>query len=81
MDCKRAAEAIFLFFDNEMDDDLLSPFQEHVSRCGLCAHRMDYTRKVLLLVREHCIRRAAPPRLRLRILTSLPHRNGPSPEI
>ena len=52
MDCKRVREVIFLFFDNEMDDELLTPFQDHVSRCGHCAQDMVYTRKLLLVVRH-----------------------------
>jgi mycothiol system anti-sigma-R factor len=76
MDCKRVSEVIFLFFDNEMDDDLLAPFRDHVGRCGDCAERMDYTRKLLLVVRQRCLRCNAPERLRHRILLSLPHRNG-----
>lgn len=74
MDCKEVGAALFLFFDNEMEEDLLAPFRDHVSCCGDCAKRVDYTRKLLLIVREKCIRCSAPERLRVRILTSLPHR-------
>ena len=56
MDCKRVSEVIFLFFDNEMEEDLLSPFRDHVALCGDCARKMDYTRKLLLIVRERCLR-------------------------
>jgi hypothetical protein len=35
---------------------------------------MDYTRKLLLIVREKCVRCSAPERLRSRILISMPHR-------
>jgi len=74
MDCKEVGSALFLFFDNEMEEDLLAPFRDHVSNCGHCAQRVDYTRRLLLIVREKCVRCSAPERLRLRILTSLPHR-------
>ena len=76
MDCKRVGEVIFLFFDNEMEEDLLPPFRDHVARCGDCTRQMDYTRKFLLIVRERCLRCSAPERLRHRILISLPHRSG-----
>lgn len=76
MDCKRVREVIFLFFDNEMDEDLRSPFQDHVSRCGDCASTIAYTRKLLIIVRQRCIRCSAPDRLRHRILYSMPHRNS-----
>lgn len=74
MDCKKATEVLFLFFDNEMEEDLRAPFQDHLSRCPLCAHRLAYTRKLLIIVRQRCARQLAPPRLRHRILESLPHR-------
>lgn len=74
MDCKEVGIALFLFFDNEMEQELLAPFRDHVSRCTHCAKQMDYTRKLLVIVREKCVRCSAPERLRHRILTSLPHR-------
>lgn len=75
MDCKRVGEVIFLFFDNELEGDLLTPFRNHVHRCGDCARHVDYTRKLLLLVRTS-VRCNAPDRLRTRILTGMPHRGG-----
>lgn len=77
MDCKEVDAAIFLFFDNEMEDGLLTPFQDHVNRCGTCARRVDYTRRLLLIVRRRCVRCSAPETLRSRILTSMPHRQAP----
>jgi mycothiol system anti-sigma-R factor len=74
MDCKKVAESLFLFFDNEMDGKLRAPFEEHLARCPGCAHRLAYTRKLLVIVRSRCVRQFAPPSLRVRILTSLPHR-------
>jgi mycothiol system anti-sigma-R factor len=80
MDCKEVSSVVFLFFDNEMDEDTLTPFRDHVGRCGDCAKKVDYTRKLLLIVRERTIRCTAPESLRLRILTHLPHRrNAPGP--
>jgi mycothiol system anti-sigma-R factor len=74
MDCKEVSLVVYLFFDNEMDEDTLTPFRDHVGRCGHCAKQVDYTRKLLLIVRERTVRWAAPDSLRLRILTHLPHR-------
>jgi hypothetical protein len=37
---------------------------------------MDYTRKLLWLVRERCVRCTASRDLRTRILTNLPHRRS-----
>ena len=80
MDCKEVGTVVFLFFDNEMDEDTLTPFRDHVGRCGHCAKQVDYTRRLLLIVRERTIRCTAPDSLRLRILTRLPHRtSAPGP--
>lgn len=78
MDCKEVSAALFLFFDNEMEEDMLTPFKDHVGKCDGCAKKVDYTRKLLLIVRERTIRCCAPDSLRHRILTHLPHRNSAS---
>ncbi|HUE97255.1 MAG TPA: zf-HC2 domain-containing protein [Longimicrobiaceae bacterium] len=78
MDCKRASEMMFLFCDNEMGDDVVSPFRRHLNGCGHCSQRMDYTRKFLLLLRSRCTRHSAPDHLRERILGSL-GQPGPGP--
>jgi anti-sigma factor (TIGR02949 family) len=77
MDCKEVSETLFLFVDDEMGEDLLNPFRDHVAQCPGCAQKMDYTRKFLFIVRERCIRCRAPHELRSRILTGLPHRRTP----
>ncbi len=76
MDCKRVSEVIYLFFDNELEEDLLAPFQAHVDDCPECAHRVGKTRRILVLVRERCERCCAPEHLRLKILTNMPHRRS-----
>jgi mycothiol system anti-sigma-R factor len=81
MDCKEVSETLFLFVDNEMDAAQLTPFRDHMARCPGCAQKMDYTRKLLWLVRERCIRCTAPQNLRTRILTTLPHRRNPIPPL
>ena len=76
MDCKEVGAVIYLFFDNEMEEEMLAPFRDHIGGCGDCAKRVDYTRKLLLIVRERCYRCTCPDRLRQRILTNLPHRQS-----
>jgi mycothiol system anti-sigma-R factor len=76
MDCKEVRETLFLFVDNEMEEALLIHFRDHVSSCPGCAQKMDYTRKLIWLVRERCVRCTAPQNLRNRILTKLPHRRN-----
>jgi mycothiol system anti-sigma-R factor len=80
MDCKEVSLVVYLFFDNEMDEETLTPFRAHVGQCGHCAKQVDYTRKVLLIVRQKTIRCTAPDSLRARILTHLPHRGAPGPQ-
>jgi mycothiol system anti-sigma-R factor len=80
MDCKEVNEAAFLFVDNEMEAELLTPFRDHMAQCPGCAQKVDYTRKLLWLVRQRCVRCTASHDLRIRILTSLPHRR-PIPPI
>lgn len=79
MNCKRVNEVLFLFFDNELEDELMAPFRDHTAGCPDCARRLDYTRKLLLLVRRCCHRKSAPERLRIRILASMPHRRSAEP--
>lgn len=75
MNCKRFSEVIFLFVDNEMQDDLLDSFQRHLEDCPGCKQKTLFTRRFLIVFRQRCARHSAPPSLRRRILTSLPHRN------
>ncbi len=78
MDCKECCSALYLFFDNELEEDLLVPFNDHVGQCGHCAGRLRYTRRLLMIVRQSPgVRCCAPERLRVRILASLSQRQMP----
>jgi len=81
MDCKRVTETVYLFFDNEMDEEERVPFERHVDGCSKCARRVRFTRRLLLIVRQRCTRCQAPPRLYQRILISLPHRQAQQREL
>lgn len=74
MDCREVSAVIYLFFDNEMEEEMLAPFRDHLTGCGDCSKRVDYTRRILVLVRERCVRCTCPDKLRQRILTEMPHR-------
>lgn len=75
MNCKRAAEIIFLYIDeNELGGDL-DDLQAHLERCPPCQQRALFIRKLLVTFRQRCNRHPAPSELRQRILTSLPHRS------
>lgn len=80
MDCKRVGDLIYLFFDNEMDEEQLTRFQAHIQVCDPCAQQIAYTRKLLFIFRRRCARCQAPVHLRRRILISLPHRRTLSPD-
>ena len=73
MNCSRVKEVIFLYADNELGGELLVSVQEHVVVCPQCARQLDYTRRLLTVVRKRCTRTRAPESLRKRILTSLRH--------
>lgn len=77
MDCQRAAQIIFLHVDDEIDEDLRDPFEEHLDGCPHCKQRAVFFAKLLIVFRQRCTRHSAPSGLRQRILTSFPHR-GPS---
>ena len=74
MNCRRVREVIFLYTDNEAEEEIQIEVREHLELCPSCARRLDYTRRLLALLRQGCSRTQAPARLRRRILTSLPHR-------
>jgi anti-sigma factor (TIGR02949 family) len=77
MNCKRAAEVIFLFVDeDQLDDGLKDPFRQHLEHCPQCKRRAVFIRKLFVVFRTRCVRYHAPTRLRQRILTSLPHRSS-----
>jgi len=74
MECREVREVVFLYTDNEMEDDLLVVFRSHVAGCPRCADRILRAQMFLRVVRQRSPRLPAPERLRSRILTSLPKR-------
>lgn len=71
MDCHRVRATMFLLGDDEIERELLAPFREHIGSCSECAEYRDYSKKLLSLVRDRCLRYTAPSDLRIRILESL----------
>ncbi len=76
MRCSSVQEVIFLYTDNELDEEICVSVRRHVELCPECAREIAYTARLLQLLRQRCKRATAPSRLRRRILTSLPHRRG-----
>lgn len=75
MNCKKVLEElIFRFADDEMEQELRVEFKRHVADCPHCARQAQYTRRLLMVVRQRATRCAAPTHLRERILAALPHR-------
>lgn len=78
MECNRARELLFLIIDDEVDGEDAEALQSHLDDCAPCAQRVVFIRKLVMVVRERCVRRAAPERLRVRILDSLRQRQTSS---
>lgn len=75
MDCDRALEVLYLIEDRGFDPSERSAFELHLERCHPCRDRAHFSSRVIHLVRERARREAAPPRLRIRILSSFAHRS------
>ncbi len=76
MKCSSVQEVIFLYTDNELEEEICVSLRRHVELCPECAREVAYKERLLQLLRQRCTRATAPSRLRRRILTSLPHRRG-----
>ncbi len=77
MKCREVKEVVFLYTDNEMEDDLLVLFRSHVASCPRCADRILRAQMFLRVLRQRSPRLPAPESLRVRIRTSLPGRRSP----
>lgn len=75
MDCEQVRRVMFLYTDNEMDEELLAAFSAHLVRCGPCVASIEHARRLLACIRMRCARQAASEQLRNRILESFPHRS------
>ena len=74
MDCSHFEEILFLYTDDQLDQEVLVRYRRHIDFCPECARRAAYTRRFLTVVRSRCVKASAPEALRQRILASLPHR-------
>ncbi len=74
MNCHKIREVVFLYTDNELERSLRIEVREHLVICPQCARQIEYTRRILDLLRRSCLRAEAPLRLREKILASMPHR-------
>jgi mycothiol system anti-sigma-R factor len=81
MDCHRVRESMFQATDNELPAEILVHFREHLSFCPDCSHKYSYVGRLVAVIRERCCRLDAPSRLKVRILSSFPHRGGMLQEV
>lgn len=73
MDCRKVREVVFVYADNEMEGELLISFRRHVAICPECARQKVFAERLVMVVKQRCVRATAPERLRQRILTDLRH--------
>jgi mycothiol system anti-sigma-R factor len=71
MNCREVREVVFLVTDNEAGQEVVISFRRHLEICPECARRAQYMQRLVEMVRQRCCRVAAPPSLRVRILTSM----------
>lgn len=75
MDCKKVMEElVFRLADDDLAQDLIVAYRQHVECCPHCARRTKRTRYVLTVVRERTARLQAPKSLRLKIIAGLSNR-------
>lgn len=75
VDCKKIREEwIFLWSDNEMGEEMVLAFRQHIEACPHCAELIHIRKRFWAVVRTKCVRRPAPGALRDKILAEMPHR-------
>lgn len=71
MNCKKVREIMFLVTDEDLDQEVILSFREHLSICPRCEKRSQYANKLLVVFRQRCTRTNAPQELRQKILANL----------
>jgi mycothiol system anti-sigma-R factor len=71
MDCSRFEEIVFLYSDNQLEQELVVLYRRHIELCPHCARKAVYTERLLTILRRRCNRATAPAELRERILAGL----------
>ncbi len=74
MDCTHFQRVVFQYTDNELGETQLVEFHQHRDLCRHCERQLALALALKMALRERCRRAVAPRSLRIRILTSLPHR-------
>lgn len=67
-DCAKALEKVFLFLDNEMDEEDCDAIRHHLDACEPCLEKYDLEVMVKSLVARSCGCEPAPEDLRRKVL-------------
>ena len=71
LDCAAARRQLWEFLDEELTDDRMEAMRAHIARCAACFPHYDFERTFLGAVAAQRERQAAPPALRLRVVSAL----------
>ena len=67
MSCKRIQRTIFLWVDRDREERLRAPLEHHLEGCPHCRERAVRVERIVVLLRQRCVRRAAPDALQQKI--------------
>lgn len=70
-ECARALEKVFLFLDNEMDEEDCDKIRHHLDECEPCLEKYDLEVMVRTVVARSCGCEQAPDALRQKVLTRI----------
>lgn len=63
MPCNRVRRAVFLWIDRDRERLPRETMERHMEDCPQCRERAMHIEQVIVMVRTHCSRRAAPTEL------------------
>ena len=66
--CSEVLEAVYLYLDGELDDEMRHKVRHHLDECAPCLRRYGLDQAVKALVARCCGRETAPIDLRERVL-------------
>jgi anti-sigma factor (TIGR02949 family) len=71
--CRQIQASVHDFLDGELPASSADFVTEHLQRCPECAHLVRFESAVRARIRDCCSTEAAPPELRVRIMTRITH--------
>ena len=71
LDCKDVLEKVYVYLDNECNEDKRAKIQEHLDECGPCLREFGIEAEVKKLVNRCCGNDHAPDTLRNKIRAKL----------